>query len=33
MVLEPVKNPNKKKGFMAKLMEAAEHQQQQKKKR
>jgi YidC/Oxa1 family membrane protein insertase len=33
MVLEPVKNPNKKKGFMAKLMEAAEHQQQQQKKK
>jgi YidC/Oxa1 family membrane protein insertase len=31
MVLEPVKNPKKKKGFMSKLMEAAE--QQQKKKR
>jgi YidC/Oxa1 family membrane protein insertase len=37
MVLEPVKNPKKKKGFMAKLMEAAEKnaktQQQQRKKR
>jgi YidC/Oxa1 family membrane protein insertase len=36
MVLEPVKNPKKKKGFMAKLMEAAEQNtktQQQKRKR
>ncbi len=37
MELVPVKNPNKKKGFMSKLMEAAEQnakvQQQQKKKR
>ena len=37
MVLEPVKNPNKKKGFMAKLMEAAEKntkvQQQQKRRK
>ncbi|HSD62826.1 MAG TPA: membrane protein insertase YidC [Ignavibacteriaceae bacterium] len=36
MVLEPVKNPNKKKGFMSKLMEAAEQNakvQQQKKRR
>jgi YidC/Oxa1 family membrane protein insertase len=35
MVLEPVKNPGKKKGFMAKLMEAAEHNTkvQQKRKR
>jgi YidC/Oxa1 family membrane protein insertase len=36
MVLEPVKNVNKKKGFMAKLMEAAEQNakvQQQRKKR
>jgi YidC/Oxa1 family membrane protein insertase len=31
MVLEPVKNPKKKKGFMAKLMEAAEQQQHKKK--
>ncbi|RPI74216.1 MAG: membrane protein insertase YidC, partial [Ignavibacteriales bacterium] len=36
MVLEPVKNPKKKKGFMAKLMDAAEQNtkvQQQRKKR
>jgi YidC/Oxa1 family membrane protein insertase len=33
MVLEPVKNPKKKKGFMAKLMDAAEQQQHQRKKR
>ena len=35
MVLEPVKNPGKKKGFMARLMEAAEHNTkvQQKRKR
>jgi len=37
MVLEPVKNPNRKKGFMAKLMEAAEKntkvQQQQRKRK
>jgi len=31
MVLEPVKNPKKKKGFMARLMEAAEHQQKKRK--
>jgi YidC/Oxa1 family membrane protein insertase len=35
MVLEPVKNPKKRKGFMAKLMDAAEQNAkvQQKKKR
>jgi len=33
MVLEPVKNPKKRKGFMAKLMAAAEQQQHQRKKR
>jgi len=35
MVLEPVKDPGKRKGFMARLMEAAEQQSksQQKKKR
>ncbi|MDO8549636.1 MAG: membrane protein insertase YidC [Ignavibacteria bacterium] len=33
MVLEPVKNPKKRKGFMAKLMAAAEQQQHQRKKK
>ena len=33
MVLEPVKNPKKKKGFMAKMMEAAEQQQHQQRKK
>jgi len=35
MVLEPVKNPKKQKGFMAKLLEAAEQntKQQQRKRR
>ncbi len=35
MVLEPVKNPGKRKGFMSKLIEAAEEQSksQQKKRR
>jgi YidC/Oxa1 family membrane protein insertase len=35
MVLEPVKNPKKSKGFMSRLMEAAEHnaKQQQRKRR
>jgi YidC/Oxa1 family membrane protein insertase len=33
MVLEPVKNPKKKKGFMSRLMEAAEQKQQQQRKK